>query len=297
MKCWAFVPGHVSGFFQPVISPSPYRTGSRNFGPCLSLGVWTCAENGDGIYLNDREAEIEPTGWVLRRLGVRVRIRHYCQVPLGSGFGASGAFALGTALATARLLGLKARKRELVRIAHEAEVTCRTGLGDVGPQSLGGVVVTTRAGAPPYGKWRRLRTGKVRILCANLGPIRTKDLLRDEEFLRKARALGGRALRKVLARPTLGRAMEASLEFSKSLGLLDRELEGLIRVCRREGVLASQIMLGRGIFCFVPQKKMPRVKRGLVEVLGREKVLSCRVGGGAEIKSAPRGRPAKAAAS
>jgi pantoate kinase len=278
---WAFVPGHISGFFQPFFRDSPERTGSRNFGPCTSLGVWTRVSRGKGVevYVNGERAEPEPTLRVVRMLGARdVRIEHSCELPIGCGFGVSGAWALGTALALSRFLGLRLPRDRLVSMAHVAEVESGTGLGDVGAQSVGGVVLGVRPGAPPYGRWRRIPARGYRLVCAVLGPLETKDFLKDEDFRKKAFELGGRAIGRVLKEPNLKVAMEASLEFAEGLGLLDRELRELVDLCRKEGVMASQIMLGRAVFSFA--RNPERISRILTETVGR-RVLVCGLGEGA----------------
>ena len=278
---WAFVPGHISGFFQPFFRGSPERTGSRNFGPCTSLGVWTRVSGGKGVevYVNGERAEPEPTLRVVRMLGARdVRIEHSCELPIGCGFGVSGAWALGTALALSRFLGLRLPRDRLVSMAHVAEVESGTGLGDVGAQSVGGAVLGVRPGAPPYGRWRRIPARGYRLVCAVLGPLETKDFLKDEDFRKKAFELGGRAIGRVLKEPNLKVAMEASLEFAEGLGLLDRELRELVDLCRKEGVMASQIMLGRAVFSFA--RNPERISRILTETVGR-RVLVCGLGEGA----------------
>jgi len=273
-----FVPGHISGFFQPFFRDSPERTGSRNFGPCTSLGVWTRVSKGRGVevYVNGEKAEPEPTLRVVRMFGAQdVKIEHFCELPIGCGFGVSGAWALGTALALSRFLRLRLPRGRLVSMAHVAEVESRTGLGDVGAQNVGGVVLGVRPGAPPYGKWRRIPAKGYKLVCAVLGPLETKDFLRDESFRKKAFKLGGRAVRKVLKEPNLRMAMEASLEFAEGLGLLDEELRELIDLCRKEGAMASQIMLGRAIFSFT--RKPGKLSRVLSETVGK-RVLVCGLG-------------------
>jgi pantoate kinase len=275
-----FVPGHISGFFQPFFRDSPERTGSRNFGPCTSLGVWTRVSRGKGveIYVNGKRAEPEPTLRVVRMFRVQnVRIEHFCELPIGCGFGVSGAWALGTALALSRFLGLKLPRERLVSMAHVAEVESRTGLGDVGAQNVGGVVLGVRPGAPPYGKWRRIPTRGYKLVCAVLGPLETKEFLGDEGFRKKAFRLGGKAMRKVLGKPNLRTAMEASLEFAEGLGLLDSELRELVDLCRKEGAMASQIMLGRAVFSFT--REPGKLSRVLSETVGKG-VLVCGLGRG-----------------
>jgi len=228
--------------------------------------------------VNGKPAKPEPTLKVVKKLGARdVRIDHFCELPIGCGFGVSGTWALGTALALSRFLGLRLPRSRLVSVAHVAEVECGTGLGDVGAQAVGGVVLGLRPGAPPYGRWKKIPVHGMKLVCAVLGPLETKDLLRDEEFRKKTFELGGRAVRKVMAKVSLQAAMEASLEFAEKLGSLDGELREIVKLCKEEGAVASQIMLGRGVFCFTRDPE--KIRKILAGAVGEKKVLVCGVGG------------------
>ena len=58
-------------------------------------------------------------------------------MPLGCGFGLSGAAALATAYALNEYLSLGKAREALAMIAHVAEVENRTGLGDVCSHTMG----------------------------------------------------------------------------------------------------------------------------------------------------------------
>lgn len=273
----AFVPAHLSGFFEVCPSPKPERMGSRNGGPCLEVGVLTRVRVGEGrggvrIFINGRRREARTSSYVARSLlggkKLSLEVRHEVQVPLGAGYGASGAGALGLALALSRRLGL--RREEAVREAHVAEVRNLTGLGDVGAQALGGLVVGVRPGAPPYGLWRRIPVPRgIWVVSCTLGGLSTREVLSDPELKERARALGRRAVRRVLADPTMGTFLRASREFAEGLGLLDRELRELVDLFVQLGALgASQTMLGRGVFGFVPEGELGKLVEELSGSLG-----------------------------
>ena len=69
-------------------------------------------------------------------------------LPLGCGFGLSGAASLATAYALNALLHLGKDAETLAMVAHVAEVENRTGLGDVCSQYHGGCLVKLKEGAP-----------------------------------------------------------------------------------------------------------------------------------------------------
>ena len=283
-----FVPAHISGFFQPCDAGTPERTGSRNCGPCLNLGVVTevSIENSDRTSVRvfiDGKSEPKATTTLTTAehiLGMagnnfKVRINHFCQVPVGAGYGASGAGALGTALSLAKALGLRRNRSELITAAHVAEVVCYTGLGDVGAQAIGGLVLGLEPGAPPYGKWRRITVPHdVEVICATLGPIPSKDLLSDLNFRRMADGMGAHALDKVLKQPNLLGFISASREFAEKLGLLDDEVRELIRAAEKSGAIgASQVMIGRSVFALAIGKKINSVRKAFLEVLEPESIM------------------------
>ncbi|HID61071.1 MAG TPA: kinase [Hadesarchaea archaeon] len=278
----AFVPAHISGFFQPCYLKTPERTGSRNGGLCLDLGVFTKVRVKPAdrtkvkISIDGKRApEAKTTMSAVRQLlsvasgSFEIEVDHYCQVPVGAGYGASGAGALGAVLALSKALKLRASLKKLVGMAHVAEVTCGTGLGDVGAQILGGLVTGLQPGAPPYGRWRRIPVSQdFRVICATLSPLFTKKFLHDSGFRRRASKLGGLALENVVKRPTIEGFMLASREFAEGLGLLDGKLRTLIQTAEEAGAVgASQIMIGRAIFAFVSTNKLEAVRHAFSEIL------------------------------
>jgi pantoate kinase len=291
-KASAFVPAHISGFFQPHLAKDPARSGSRNCGPCLEIGVRTEVEvresNGADleIYIDGKKAaDAITTKSVVEQLlaltpkKYEIKVNHACQVPVGAGYGASGAGALGAAFALSKALGLSLPRNKVIRVAHVAEVKCRTGLGDVGAQAFGGLVIGVKPGAPPYGGWRRIPVPKdVKVICATLGPLSTKSLLGDEKFRKRAWALGGNAIGKMLREPTISRFMSTSCEFANGLGLMDDELRSIIQAAEVAGAIgASQAMLGRAAFAFAREKNAESVKRALLEFLSPAQLTISRI--------------------
>jgi pantoate kinase len=246
------------------------------------------------ISINGERARAETTRSVVDRLlnlskkSFDIRIEHFCRVPIGAGFGTSGAGALGTAMALSKALGLSLTRGELLTIAHVAEVTCGTGLGDVGAQNLGGLVIGLRPGAPPWGKWKRIPVSRdLRVICCTLGRVPTSRLLRKNDFCERARVLGMSAMRKLLSNPTLGNFMDVSGEFSEKLGLVDEDLRPLIESAKRAGALgASQVMLGRAVFAFAKRRDVVKIRRVLLELVKPGEFLVARINsGGAKLYS------------
>jgi pantoate kinase len=288
----AFVPAHISGFFQPCFARTPERTGSRNCGPCLNIGVITevgvkpAARSDVEISINGRHApEAKTTSAAIDQLlrmargSFEVKVNHSCQVPVGAGYGASGAGALGAVLALSKALGLRVPREKLATMAHVAEVTCRTGLGDVGAQVLGGLVIGLQPGGPPHGRWKRIPVPRgLKVVCATVGPLSTKEFLGDSEFRRRACELGERAIEKVVRQPTPEGFILASREFADGLGLLDEELKSLIRAAESAGAIGvSQVMLGRAVFALARGSKVKRVSDVFSDMLSSEQVMVSQV--------------------
>jgi len=286
----AFVPGHISGFFQVCEEASePERKGSRNCGPCISAGVLTeivtkpSKRTNAKVFINGRRApEAQTTLAAVQQIlrmapePAEVVVRHLTQVPVGAGYGASGAGALGAALALSEAFDLSLSRSKVVEIAHVAEVSCRTGLGDVGAQAIGGLVIGLEPGAPPHGKWQRIPLRQdMKIVCATLAPLSTKELLEDAELRARSRKFGGLALKSLLKQPTPLGFMKASHEFSEALGLLDDELRALIGAAKSAGAIgASMVMLGRAVFALVKAPELERVKHAFLELVNPNAILT-----------------------
>jgi pantoate kinase len=287
-KASAFVPGHISGFFQVCEASDPERKGSRNCGPCINVGVTTHVEVQPGertnikIFINDKQAPEARTSFVAAEQILRdasepsdVVIKHYSQVPIGAGYGASGAGAFGVALALPKALGVTISKTEAARVAHVAEVTCGTGLGDVGAQMTGGLVIGIEPGAPPHGRWQRISVpDNIRIVCGTLGPLLTKELLRDKKILERSKKYGGIAIRKLLSSPEIKNFMDVSSEFAESMGLLDDDMRALMEAATSAGAMgASMVMLGKAVFAPVEKENVAAVKKAFMKRLYSSSVL------------------------
>ena len=284
----AFVPGHISGFFQICDEPAePKRKGSRGAGPNLSLGVLTkiMVKPSDRtkveISINGQRADARTSLAAAQQLMQMVPephaiiIDHTCQVPMGAGYGTSGAGALGVVLALNKALELGMTREQVVTLAHVAEVTCGTGYGDVMPQTLGGLVISKEPGAPTYGSWAHIPVPKnVKVVCGTFGPLPTEEIL-TPELCAKSRELGGQAISKLLNEPTLQNFMRVSNEFAEELGLLDDEVRTLIEGAIKAGAIgSSMVMLGKAAFAFVDEARLGHVKNAFLELLEPAAVMS-----------------------
>ncbi len=244
-----FVPGHITGFFSAHPDDDPTKAGSRGAGLTLSDGVTvtiTPAESESStVVLDGRAVEMEPVRRVLDTLDVRARVVADTDLPLGSGFGVSGATSLGAAFAANAVFDRGLSENELTTIAHGAEVLSGTGLGDVVAQARGGVPIRLEPGAPGHGKLDGI-PARSRVEYVAFGDLSTADVLADDTS--QLSAAGERALSALVAEPTLPRFMRASRRFAREAGLLTDRVRETIREVNAVDGEASMAMLGETVF-------------------------------------------------
>ncbi|MFB6093991.1 MAG: pantoate kinase [Halanaeroarchaeum sp.] len=243
----AFVPGHVTGFFSVHRTDDPATTGSRGAGLTLERGVTVevCPADSTTIRLDGDPVDVAAVEGVLDGAGVTARVAATTDLPLGSGFGVSGAMALGTALAANEVFGWRRSANALVRRAHEAEVAAGTGLGDVVAQARGGAPIRLEPGAPPAGALDAIpQTATVEYL--DIGELSTADVLAERH--ERITEAGVGALDRLRETPTLDRFVDLSREFAEDVGLRTGTVDEVISAVEEAGGSAAMAMLGRTVF-------------------------------------------------
>ncbi|MBP1923510.1 pantoate kinase [Halorubrum alkaliphilum] len=250
-RATAFVPGHVTGFFSAHPADSPALAGSRGAGLTLTDGVdvrVTAGQRPPEQHLNGEPATIAPVDDVLDTLGVDGTVAVETDLPVGAGFGVSGAAALGTALAANAVADAGRSENELVRIAHEAEVERGTGLGDVVAQARGGAPIRVEPGAPGHGELDGI-PARARVEYVAFGERSTEAVLAEDTTALSA--AGERALDRLRADPRLSTLMDASRTFAEDADLLVPEVADAIEAvdgATDDGPGAAMAMLGRTVF-------------------------------------------------
>ncbi|MCU4740153.1 pantoate kinase [Halobacteria archaeon AArc-m2/3/4] len=268
----AFVPGHITGFFSAHPDDDPTKAGSRGAGLTLTDGVTVTVRptvteaSGTEILLEDSDTaddadegdtgdddrqftpvSVEPVETVLETLAVSARVEVETDLPLGAGFGTSGAMALGTALAANHVFDRKLSENELVTIAHGAEVQAGTGLGDVVAQARGGIPIRLEPGAPAYNLLDAI-PARARVEYVSFGDLSTPDVLSgDTDRLSQA---GKQALSRVVEEPTLASFIFASRGFAREAELLTPDVLEALEDVAATGGQASMAMLGNTVFAF-----------------------------------------------
>jgi pantoate kinase len=243
----AFVPGHVTGFFTSEPDPDTAVAGSRGGGITLADGVTVSVEPSEStaLTLNGEAIEMMAVEGVLDSLGVSATVRAETPLPLGAGFGVSGAMALGTALGANAWFDLARSMNELVTIAHKAEVRAGTGLGDVVAQAHGGVVLRLDPGGPAHNTLDAIPTRRA-IEYYVIDELSTEAVLDGETAA--LTAAGSQALSQVRETPTISTFMHASRQFARDAGLLTDQVREVVTAVTDTGGQASMAMLGETVF-------------------------------------------------
>jgi len=257
----AYAPGHITGFFQIHEHNDPHQKGSTGCGIVLNGGVTTEVKVGKSventeIFLNGKKVEGKTTRTVVEMMTDKpVRVKSWAEIPVGCGFGASGAGALGTAYALNRALSLNRTVKNLTEYAHVAEVVNRSGLGDVAAQSSGGVVIRLHPGGPEFGNIDRIPAPEARVFCIVLGEISTDSVLADEAAAGRINAAGKAAMLELLKKPTLENFMYQAKDFASKTGLMSSTARDVIEAANASGGMASQAMLGDTVFAIAPHNQ------------------------------------------
>ena len=243
----AFVPGHLTGFFTVDRDDDPTKAGSRGCGVALSAGVSVTVEPAEetAVELDGERVDIEAVERVLGALRTHARVTAETPLPIGAGFGVSGAMALGTALAANAVFDRALSYNELVTIAHGAEVQAETGLGDVIGQARGGVPLRLEPGGPQHNYVDGI-PARARVEYYTLGELSTAEVIDGEtETLTVA---GERAISTVVEEPTLETFVEASRQFSREAELLTDDVRAVVRDVIEAGGDGGMAMLGETVF-------------------------------------------------
>jgi len=247
----AFVPSHITGFFAAKRREEPQLSGSIGCGLNLALGATTTVEPSDKtqIFLNGELSDALVSRYVIDRLAKSpVTVRTKLDMPLGSGFGASGAGALGCAYILNAHFNLGMMANQVAAVAHCADVVNRTGLGDVIAQNTGGLVVRLEPGAPEIGRVDRIPVPAINVSYVVRGPISTREVLSDESAMKEINSIGKASLKELLAKPTLEEFMRLSRRFTFKIGLASEWVLDAIEAVEAAGGMASMIMLGDSVF-------------------------------------------------
>lgn len=261
----AFVPGHITGIFRIHDEhEDPLRCGSVGAGFCVDIGTTTAVKLVDSTKLevsvayNGRPINAPVTTTVIQRLlrqhhrVCKVEVDHESMLPIGVGFGASGAGALGTAIALSSLVDADSYSLDAAKHAHYAEVVNHTGLGDVIAQTTGGIEIRTKPGAPGIGEVIKIPMNEsFKIVLAGAPGLETKSVLTNKEHRGRIIKAADELMEELRANPTVDSFIHYSKQFAYSIGLMTPRVQTALNELEETGLNdSSMVMLGDSIFCF-----------------------------------------------
>ena len=264
MTAKAFVPGHVTGIFRIFDKyDDPLCCGSTGAGFSVTIGTVTSVSVKDHsspeitTNYNKQRIDAKVTKTVVQRLTeeyertLKVHVEHESSLLSGAGFGASGAGALGTALALGHLLDEDIEYEKAAGFAHLAEIENHTGLGDVLAQTFGGIEVRVEAGGPGVGKIKEiLHLDSLRVVLAGAPGLKTAEVLTNPETREQINAIGDHLVERIIATPTIETFVDCSRAFSDEIGLKTQRVEDALHELERAGLVnSSMVMLGDSVFC------------------------------------------------
>lgn len=275
-----WVPCHVTCFFEIKEHESALETGSRGAGLNLDVGVETnihASPRGEIEISGGNDVSRDVVERILRSLGVgaRVEIIHESKVPMGAGYGVSGATALGSAIALSVALGNVMTALQAGAVAHVVEVEHLTGLGDVIAQIHGGVEIRVREGAPGIGiiDWIP-HDQNLRVIAVTLRSMSTKEVLEaKKEVINKC---GLRALSNLLRKPSVKELMDNAKIFAEDVGFMDGDLKELAEMMIREGAIGASVK--KGVFYVLADgDSIDRLHDLLVNQLRGKQIFICSI--------------------
>ena len=204
----------------------------------------------------------------------RVRVEHQCKLPVGAGYGTSGAGATSLSLALNSAFGSQLSRLEALKIAHIADARAKTGLGTVASVSQGGLAVRLEPGAPGVGMVKNLTIPTyLRVVSASFAPLSTKRVLSSDALRKRVNLCSRGLVDNLLRRRDASSFVSLSRRFSDCLGLVSARLRVVLDALDERRIVASMMMVGDGAFCMVPRKKASGVAK-LFRTAGMSTLIS-----------------------
>lgn len=264
MKASSFAPGHISGFFEPIYRQNDVsRSGSKGSGINVSLGaiseviVKNSLKQNVKIFINNKLSKAPVSNLAVRHLigdsPLDITINTELQLPIGQGFGMSGAGALSATTALAKLL--KVPKEQAIKTSHFAEVQLLTGLGDVIASAFGGIEIRREAGLPPWGMIEHIPGKYEMVLCVVGEKIDTKKILSNPNIINEITSYGRYCTQKIIEKPSVENLFSLSQMFTLKTKLARKKVLEAIESANHNG-MASMCMLGNSVFAIGNTNKL-----------------------------------------
>ncbi len=271
MKCSVFAPSHITGFFEIIDHVEPLKRGSCGAGVAMDKGVITSLQIIDKDFTDSPDVDVRINGQkdvknssitfktlelMERDLNISkllenraILVDHEVDVPIGAGYGISAACALGTALATAKILEMDITFNRAAAMAHLAEIEMKSGLGDVIAEVNGGITFRLKEGAPGIAVTDKMILDEdLFVLSKSLGGIATSEIIGDPIHKKRINKSGRNMLNELLKNPDPKTFLKLSKRFAMETGLLSSEVLDIINIFEDETIGGSMAMLGNTAF-------------------------------------------------
>lgn len=272
----AFSPSHITGFFQIFDqTANSLHAGSRGAGVSLIKGVETHIKikkaskslvhtRINGAISNSAEVSEHTVRKFLscskEKRDFEIFVEHHVEVPIGAGFGTSGAAALGLALALNEAFESDMSRIEAAQIAHMAEIECKTGLGTVIAETFGGLEIRVKPGAPGIGEIKQVPFSKDQVVaCLTFETLSTKNCLSDEKIRRRINELGGKLVDELANEPKVASFLTFSRWFADNIGLETEKVRRVLRATDADNFVCSMPMFGQAVFTLVDQDSLEKL--------------------------------------
>lgn len=254
----AFAPANISCIFKIYEHKNPRGMGSYGIGFTLNEGVVVSVSKAkkNEVLFNNKLINFPTVMSVVKKLtDEKIKVNIKTKLPLGCGFGLSGASALAAAYAVNRLFSLSKSNKELAIVAHTAEVENKTGLGDVVNQYYGGFCLKLRPSS--HFNVKKLPINNVNVYCRYFSKISTKSVITNPKLKKRINKAASNAMKKVkgMKKTRFDDVIKVSKEFAINSGLLkDKKTIQAIENIEKNSGKASMIMLGNAVFSNKPFK-------------------------------------------
>lgn len=237
----AFAPGSVTALFAPASTIGNGTSSGASFATAAGVSVDVTQSPKTEITVEGESAAFEPIKLLLDDFDVTAKVDVSAAIPLGHGFGASGAATLATALAVNAVYGHDRERDKLVQAAHRAELRAGTGQGDVYIQDRGGLL---------WSAGRDINRVEVNhgIEYTTAGGIDTRGMLADDAFMERARQVGTRLLHALETPPTLRDLAEHGRVFIDETGIATPFVERELQRVDHAGGVGSMALFGNTVF-------------------------------------------------
>ncbi|MDY6819356.1 MAG: GHMP kinase [Halobacteriales archaeon] len=237
----AYAPGSVTALF----SPPPKGSEQPSYGASIAIddGVGVGLESAPDtrVYVEDDPVEFEPVTGVLERLNTTARVDVTADVPIGAGFGASGAATLATAVAANERFDLGHEFDTLLDAAYKAEVAAGTGMGDVFIQAEGGLVMNVGDGVTRFER-------DDPIEYRSIGGMATNEILNDEATIDRITEVGREQISQLSSDPPVREVIERGWTFAQRTGLVTEWIESEVATIEAAGGAGTMAMFGQTVF-------------------------------------------------